>query len=359
MKPFDHLFYIRITESCNLTCDHCFIPKNPKNMNMKHINGILKSIHDHTEYGQTILIQLHGGEPTLAGIKRIKTLINLLKGDSTRNYQFGIQTNLMKIDHEWIELYKEHFNSHIGVSWDYGIRKLHGSFDEFEKEFWNNLKFTTENKISAHLVITTTKPFMNWVIENSELFFDKLVKNGVESLQLERLTKVGWARENWSYIGLTNLEYSQYLSIFYTLHKIYVEKTGVNLPITPFDDLEIDIKKMLKGRTDGGSGCLSGKCDDKFHTIDANGYKVGCTALNSESDNTSINKDETITVKFFEPEEILEARKKRTESCENCTFNRICNTGCLTVTKRDVSGECSGAKGLLETIKFRIENENK
>lgn len=348
MNQFDHLFYVRITESCNLSCDHCFIPKNPKNMTGVDLDSVKEKISKVTKEGETILIQFHGGEPTLAGIKKIRRLIDSLENDRSRKYKFSIQTNLMRLNDDWIALFHEHFDSEIGISWDYGIRKLEGSNEAFESTFWDNVKTLKENKIATNLVITTTKIFMDWVTYNSEYFFDKLVEHGIENVQLERITKVGLARQNWSVIGLSNREYSESMAFLYVLHRNYVNLNSCMLSITPFDDLELDIEKLAKGEANGGSGCLSGACDKRFHTIDSNGYKVGCTALNSEVDNAFA--DDTVAIRFFEPDEIVTARQERTASCESCDFNKICNTGCLSVTKLDESGECSGAKHLLKTI---------
>jgi radical SAM protein with 4Fe4S-binding SPASM domain len=107
-----------------------------------------------------------------------------------------------------------------------------------------------------------------------------------------------------------------------------------------------------------GYGCWSGECDTKFHTIDSNGYKHGCTALTSEQDN-KVTKDIVTKIVWFKKDEnqkntILETRKIRQESCIDCEFIKICSSGCLSVEKFDESNECSGAKTLFKTIKKLI-----
>ena len=35
---FDHMLYMRLFEGCNVFCEHCFIPNNPKKMNLSNPN---------------------------------------------------------------------------------------------------------------------------------------------------------------------------------------------------------------------------------------------------------------------------------------------------------------------------------
>lgn len=357
---YDHLFYLRVTEACNLTCDHCFIPKNAKKMKSSGFEeNVLQHIHQHTKAGDTILIQFHGGEPTLFGKKRVIDYCEKLTADKTRQYLFSIQTNLINFDSEWADIFKRFFDGEVGVSWDYEIRRLKGSNEDFESLFWEQMKLARDLGLKINLVVTTTKPFLTWMLGNATNFFDKILEIGVQDLQLERITKVGWARDNWSRIGLTNAEYAQLMSILYQIHRDYIEDTQAFLPISPLSELELTIGKFLKtGKVDAArTGCSSGVCDTRFHTIDSNGYKVGCTALNSESDNSKANNDD-VAIRFFSNEEILNVREERTVDCAQCEHNPYCNSGCISIAKVDSSGECSGSRNLLNSIKRNIENEN-
>ncbi len=359
-KPFDHLFYLRLTEACNLVCDHCFIPKNPKAIDHRAIEeSVIKHIHKVTAEGDVVLVQMHGGEPSIYGVKRIQKVIDQLNADTSRNYKFSIQTNLIQLNDELIELYKNHFDAEIGVSWDLGIRKLKGSNEAFENEFWPNMERVKKAGIKVNLVITTTRPFFEWFTVNGDEFLEKLWALGINDLQLERLTKVGWARQNWAQIGMTNGDYSSYMTIFYSVLQNFISRTGAYLPVTPLSEFEKTIRQLVKDGTvpNHRTGCATGVCDTRFHTIDANGYKVGCTALNSEYDNPKQDTNE-VSIRFFTQDEILEAREERVADCAGCEFNVMCNTGCLSVTKLDSSGECSGARNLLRSIKHRVENEN-
>jgi radical SAM protein with 4Fe4S-binding SPASM domain len=118
--------------------------------------------------------------------------------------------------------------------------------------------------------------------------------------------------------------------------------------LSPFDGLNESLDRLANELT-GGAGCLSGVCDTRFHTIDANGYKRGCTAVTSEVDNKNAG-DQVVQIHDFRM-----ARFMRQKSCEGCEFRPICSSGCLASDKWDESGECSGGSVLFKGLKILVE----
>ena len=383
---YDHMVYIRLFEGCNLHCEHCFIPSNPKKIKSEFYdnNGLITELEKNIpnlQSGQRLYLQWHGGEPTLLGVDYLRKAIENTITNKKYNYMNGIQTNLMNFHEkteEWVKLYKEYFDSHLGISWDYKIRHVRNSsisdeenYQNFEKVFWNNVKLAQDYHIDLYMVITVTKLFFNH-FKNPFDFFNFIVEKGIKKLNFERITKTGFARETWEKLGLNNKEYSYNMSRFYKAYKLFKDNNpDVELNISPFDGLEVSVinyfqdKHILKSNKanvwdimsfkNQGYGCWSGECDTKFHTIDSNGYKRGCTALNSEEDNKnkSVSKlgTQIIWVKKSETKNFKEQREERQLSCDGCEFINICSSGCLSVEKFDESKECSGAKELFSTIK--------
>ena len=346
---FDRLVYLRLFEGCNLYCDHCFIPSNPKKMSDELIASVPDLIRSFSPSDAKVLIQWHGGEPTALGRDHLQSALEALdkeKGDLT--FTHGIQTNLMNYTSEWADLYHRYFDGQVGISWDYKIRKKHGSdnADSFEAAFWPNLEQLLKDGLQPYFVVTGTKLFFERFKNPFELF-EFFESRGVYHLHIERLTEVGNARHNWSEIGVNNKEYSDYMSRLYKGYKIYSElhKNRDSIRLSPFDGLDESVTRLLSGQS-GGYGCLSGSCDTKYHTIDANGYKPGCTALNSETDNKVIHGD-VQPLMIFDP---AATRVERQVSCEGCQYQPICSSGCLALTKIDESNECSGAWTLFNTI---------
>lgn len=383
---YDHMVYIRLFEGCNLHCEHCFIPSNPKKIQSSFYenNGLTNELINKgksIKEGDRLYLQWHGGEPTLLGPEYLKHAIQNVIADKRFKYMNGIQTNLMNFHEntqQWLDLYKEYFDNHLGVSWDYKIRHVRNSqisdeenYQKFETLFWNNIELAQNNGIELYMVITVTKLFFEH-FKNPFDFFNFISEKKIQKLNFERITKVGFARSTWEKLGLTNKEYAFYMSRFYKAYKLFKENNpDIILNISPFDGLEVSVIDYFKNQEvqksdkaniwdimsfkNQGYGCWSGECDTRFHTIDSNGYKQGCTALNSEDDNKNKNISNLGSkVMFFKKSEIQNFREQRVErqlSCEGCEFINICSSGCLSVEKFDESQECSGAKVLFKTIK--------
>lgn len=348
-EDFDHLVYVRIFEGCNLACEHCFIPANPKKMTEQQLLNLPSEFTRFAKPGQKILIQWHGGEPTMLGPDILRdSMAHWIKAYPEYRFSFGIQTNLMTYNEDWKQLYLDYFNGHIGVSWDAKIRLMRKgkkeSNAEFEEKFWSNLNQLVSDGISPYLVVTGTKIFFE-MFKNPYDFFELMKETGIQSGHIERLTKTGVAREHWGEIGCTNAEHSHYMLKFARAYFSYLKMPhspdSPPIHLSPFDGLKASLERLEAGEA-GGSGCLSGICDTRFHTFDANGYKKGCTAVTSESDNKNSG------VQVVQILDYRLARKLRQNSCTGCDFLPICSSGCLASEKWDDSGECSGGKILFK-----------
>ena len=345
--PYDHLCYVRLFEGCNLHCEHCFIPSNPKKMSIEQLHNIPDTVRKFAKAGDVILLQWHGGEPTLLGPQIIRdAIIEIEKQGNEFKWIHGIQTNLTTYNKAWAELYRQYFNNQVGISWDPEIRHLRKKTDtsnsEYEDLFWEKFSNLIADGIEPYLIITATRKFFNkWPV--AVMLFEELEKRGVGKIHFERLTPTGYARDNWDFLGLNNLEFSTNMSRLYKSYKLWRQQNpNSKIFISPFDGLEHSVQKLISGENQG-YGCWSGNCDTKFHTIDANGYKRGCTALNSENDNSRSNS------KLYIPDFIKE-RDTRIINCSDCKFRSICSSGCLALEKNDGSDECTGGFRLFNTI---------
>jgi radical SAM protein with 4Fe4S-binding SPASM domain len=358
-RPFDHLVYVRVFEGCNLECKHCFIPSNPKKMSLEDVWDVPNKLAAQIPLGSRVLLQWHGGEPTLLGASYLREAIEGIEKDKRFVWLHGIQTNLMTYDKEWTPLYQDWFEGEVGVSWDPKIRRVRGGEEslknqKFESIFWPNLTSLVQDGLSPYLVVTATRALFE-TYPNPTILFDRLTEAGVTHAHLERLTKTGYARQSWAEIGVNNAEYSRWMSKWYRAYRLWNETHPERrLALSPFDGLELEVVKLKGNKGGGGYGCWSGKCDTTFHTIDGSGYKAGCTAVTSEVDNQSSEHNQKIQWFGTVPKSLQKAREKRKAPCESCEFKTICNTGCLASDKVDESDECSGASRLFEEIRSRM-----
>jgi radical SAM protein with 4Fe4S-binding SPASM domain len=345
-QDFDHLVYLRVFEGCNLHCKHCFIPSNPKRMTSEAVSSVPALLKGRIAEGSKILLQWHGGEPTLMGEEFIRSSIESLHSSETYHWRHGIQTNLMTFDEEWARLYHDHFGSEVGISWDPKIRLLNkhalDSHPEFDKRFDTRLQRLIEADLTPYLVVTAAKTLFD-AFPNPFDFFDRWQERGVRHVHLERITQTGYARDNWKDVGLSNNEYSSYMSKWLKAYTVY-KRNALNADffLSPFEDMQQSILS-LQTETPSGHGCWSGKCDTRFHTIDAHGYKAGCTALTSEIGNKNATAAPIIS------NDLPMKRELRTYNCSACKFRKICSSGCLALNFDDGSGECSGGSKLFQT----------
>ena len=353
-KKYDHILYLRINEACNLYCEHCFIPSNPKRMNLEQIKNVPQLVSNFAQPNDVILVQWHGGEPTVSPPEFMEQAFELFSQQTDFKFVHEIQTNLMNYD-KFKNIFKQYFNSKIGVSWDPVIRRTKKndveSYKEFNEKFWGNIEKALSDGIEIYLIITLTKKLILEYKNPLDLLF-LLSNRGITHLHFEKLTPSGNAKENWSQIGVSNKEYSDYMSKMYDAYLLW-NSNEFNSPIyiSPFDGL----KNSVLNLSDKASsyGCWSGACDTRFHTIDANGYQSGCTALTS---NGSAQNEKGVSI--ISINDILKERKNRQANCKNCKFNKICSTGCLETPMIDGSGECSGNYLLFENILKKVEMKN-
>lgn len=349
-EGFDHLVYVRVFEGCNLACRHCFIPANPKKMSLEDIARVPDLMRKHAAPGQTLLLQWHGGEPTLFGANWLEDAISAVENAGPEFvWRHGIQTNLMTYDKSWASLYARRFDGQVGVSWDPQIRLLKGGHPEsnaaFEKRFWEQVEHLLDDGLSPYLVVTATKTLFQH-FSSPFAFFDFLVAKGISKGHLERVTRTGEARDNWDEIGLSNAEYARQMALWLKAYVLWREAFNGPPPLSlsPFDGLLESVGRLADGEG-GGYGCWSGACDTRFHTVDASGYKRGCTAITSESDNPR-RRNSLDILNIADP---VKARAERRFNCASCEFRSICSSGCLATDIEDGSGECSGGFSLFKT----------
>lgn len=353
--PFDHLVYVRIFEGCNLDCKHCFLPLNPKRMTHEQVARIPEIVGRFAKPGQTVLLHWHGGEPTLMGAAWLEQAIALVHENGPDHvWRHGIQTNLMTYGPDWARLLHQHFDGQIGISWDYGIRLHRGEATNarFESQFWPAVRQVLADGLEPALIVTATRLFFERY-RNPFDFFQLMAEHKLTKVHLERITRTGAARDNWSELGTDNAEYAdgmaRFLRAYVLWQKTAAERGGPRLSISPLDSLMQSAERLGQGLA-GGYGCWSGSCDTTFHTIDAMGYKPGCTALTAELDNKRATQVLMIG-------DYKSARAEREEWCGSCRFRPICKTGCLSVRITDNSGECSGGKRLFEAAEAMARHQ--
>jgi radical SAM protein with 4Fe4S-binding SPASM domain len=101
-----------ITEKCNLTCRHCLQNSSLKKENKIFDLSLLNSVFEEMERMDIETLKITGGEPLLAN--NAKAIFKLL---IDKSFEKTILTNLMLIDDEWIDIFKNK-SFHLSTSID-------------------------------------------------------------------------------------------------------------------------------------------------------------------------------------------------------------------------------------------------
>jgi len=133
--PFS-TFVVKVASRCNLNCDYCYMynlqdqtyRNQPAVMLDDVVEKCAERILQHAQRNglSSIHFIMHGGEPLLAGKKRLRKIVNLVRekfAGSNVEPRFSIQSNGTLIDDEWIQLLLD-LDIRIGISVD-GPKQVH------------------------------------------------------------------------------------------------------------------------------------------------------------------------------------------------------------------------------------------
>lgn len=178
-----------ITEKCNLACKHCLqgssCAKENKDFNIHR----LKELFDEMEKMDIETLKITGGEPLLAN--NAKEIFRLL---SNKLFDKTILSNLMLLDNEWIEIFKNK-TFHLSTSIDGCSKKSHdyirgnGSFDILIA----NLKKLKQNNVHFASTVTIHPLNVDELNEIPEFVFNDL---GSRKIIFNFLRPIGRARKN-------------------------------------------------------------------------------------------------------------------------------------------------------------------
>lgn len=126
--PIDQ-FVVKVHSRCDLACDHCYVYEaadqswrsQPMVMSGEVIAQAAQRIAEHaSRHGiRTVRVVLHGGEPLLAGVDRMREIIVQLHTAllGVCHLDLRIHTNGVRLDQKFCELFAE-YGVKVGVSID-------------------------------------------------------------------------------------------------------------------------------------------------------------------------------------------------------------------------------------------------
>ncbi|EFL35439.1 radical SAM domain-containing protein [Streptomyces viridochromogenes DSM 40736] len=128
--PF-HTFILKVHSRCDLACDYCYMytaadqtwRQQPRVMSPAVVTWTARRIAEHVRvHGlRQVAVVLHGGEPLLAGPRRLRQIVTEIArevGPEVR-VRTSVQTNGVRLTDAWLDLFAE-LDIRVGVSIDGG-----------------------------------------------------------------------------------------------------------------------------------------------------------------------------------------------------------------------------------------------
>jgi uncharacterized protein len=124
-------FVVKVHSRCNLACNHCYVYEavdqswlnQPRSMSPQTVNAIAGSIAGYAmkHHLDQVEVVLHGGEPLLLGVERMRDLLRDFKAiiEPATQLHLAMQTNGVRLDQRWADLFLAE-DVRIGISLDGG-----------------------------------------------------------------------------------------------------------------------------------------------------------------------------------------------------------------------------------------------
>ena len=225
---------VSLSNKCNLRCTGCYAYKENEHKDDEYdIVAILKAIGILIKKYNIREIVFHGGEPCLIDIKDIEEICKYVLSRN-KNIKLSIQTNVTRINNEWIDLFKK-YNFGVGVSY-------RGYKEMFEKlsgggnyeEFYNGLIKLRDNGLLYGAIFYIPIKYSHEVEDNIEKIVDDINNLGIKTISIHEPDEKG-KMENYYDIILKMQEYIYEKGYDVRIRNIYmlysmIRRTGWSRP---------------------------------------------------------------------------------------------------------------------------------
>jgi radical SAM protein with 4Fe4S-binding SPASM domain len=337
-----NVIYIRVVQSCNLNCSHCFTNGNADKfalVDIEDVKAYLDSIRKNVNPEKAVFY-IHGGETFLAPLpflKEVNDYIREIFSDIT--FHIIPQTNLLvKVDDAFIDFIKEEYDSEMGISWDYKIRFQNDKKALSEERFFENLQKLIKSDINIAISITVQKHLLDYDPIKLVGLFD-----GVKSIDFELLTIFN---ETTKSLKVSNIKWAKYLK---TIVDLYISKdTSWSLP-----QIDLFTKSILENKL---YRCKCDCCNNRTFTLNPNGSVGLCPDTTYYEPimqaKDMLNSWDSFLTKAI-PKIALRESRKVNKLCLKCEFYDICGGNCEESLFVEGEDECPLSK---DVIKYQIKN---
>lgn len=309
--------YLKTTDTCNLNCNHCFTSGSQGRKifwDHEKVSNWIERLNNHLTEQDSVHFELHGGEPFLAPLSTLQSVVKNAK-QLNKRFTFAAATNLVyKLTEDIRQFIRDELDNGISTSWDPTIRFA----NQKQYQLWlENLKTLIQDGVNVTLNISMSRDVLSLELEPLLLWVKDL---GVKDLAFERITEHGNAVSNSAHIPSNSEVDAWYVKLHETTDKLGSRKWFYNVL------LEDVYAKFEKHISNNGTFCRA--CEERLFTINADGTIGGCPNAAPLIQYGTI--DDSIEKLHRSPGRVtvMAQERMRHDGCLNCDVFNLCGSGC-------------------------------
>ena len=322
----DICLVVKPTNRCNGDCHYCssYSINAPSDMNEDILEKMYDELFDYARAAnvENITMLWHGGEPLLMGKKFYRKAWEKAIEQKVFRMRHLIQTNLLSVDEEWIELFTN-FDVYVSTSVDpIGHARTYKDGRLQYPDWINNFTLMCSSNVKVGgVVFTVTSKHMDR-IEELYCFFKNIqsLASREIGIKFNPVCPAGKANtEKGNVLGIQPSDFGLFLSRLWD----YWNRDGRPFPISPFSEWAMY----------GQLSCeFSGACHEHFLSIDGEGNIYHCGRFSDSGLPLGNMHENTLTSIMTENlwRRQLFKRKAALQSghCMGCELWEYCGGGC-------------------------------
>lgn len=345
------MLQVRLTNWCNVGCDHCMIPLVNRHNKLRLTNdfyeriGNLVNTNLKLKNEKTLRLSFTGGEPLTLNYDFLANAYNCIKNTlaSDTMIEHRINTSLIAYRDEHAA-YINNYVDLIKTSLDFSTRKINGSVKNYH-QLWLK-KYHSVKMLGKPMIVNCT--LTKSEIGRESYLMDTLMSYGVENVQISQFFKTGVPESQQAEIP-SNLEQSQmYCRIFDWVLDAYAKGEYINVDICKsYPRIALNLPMIQE------EGCQKG-----FFVIEPDGKVSTCTIQSAIDKGVGRLNSRAPNEILFSPDRLKNIRYQQQSfqsGCLSCEFFKNCNRRvCLHMPQNQE--ECMGYKVFLNHIKSRCQS---
>lgn len=323
--------WMKPTERCQLRCAHCFVNeeflRTSARWPLATFEKVMLRFRDyfaaHPVRGRTMQLIWHGGEPLVMGTAFYRKAVPLARqilGEVGVTLQPSVQSNLLLVDDEWIQLLRDEFHGGIGTSFDWGLRDVGGSWEKFRARWLAKYWKCREADVRVGVITVVNRTCIDIPGEVYD-FFNEL------GCPFDMYPMAPWGegngKANIARLGVTPEEYGRWLVGVWDRYR------DDPAPRTRPVFLHRLARAVALGEPVGNH--MAGDCAAGNLVVSTDGTVSYCPALAGSREHLYGNLLETdLATLLTSPTRMAVFRRQLLlpDDCQSCRWNNVCHGGC-------------------------------